>query len=91
VEEAVQRSSAKSVSRLSLCNLRSVLERRTKNSQVGFIKMIPYKIHIVQTWRYRDKDRHIAIVVDLFISWNQIPIFITTCGMEMRYILISRG
>jgi hypothetical protein len=53
--------------------------------------MIPYKIQIVQTWHYRDKDRRIEVIVDLLVSWNQIPIFVITCGMEMRSILISRG
>ena len=67
MEEAVQRSSAKSVSRLSpsLYNLPLVLERHKKNSQAGFIKMIPYKKQIVRTWHDRDKDRRIAFVVSL--------------------------
>ena len=93
MEEAVQRSSTKSVYRLcvSVYNLSLVLERHTKNSQAVFIKMIPDKMQTVQTWHDRDKDRRIAFVVDLLISWNQIPIFLTTCGIEMRFILILRG
>lgn len=55
------------------------------------LKMIPYKIPIVQTLHRRNKDRRIPVVVDWRISWNKILIFLTTCGLEMRSILISRG
>jgi hypothetical protein len=51
--------------------------------------MIPYKMQIVQTLHDRDKDRRVAFVVDLLISWNQILIFLSTC-MEMRSMRISR-
>lgn len=50
--------------------------------------MVSYKICIVQTLCDSDRDRRVAVVVDLFIFWNQIVIFLSTCGMKMRYMLI---